>query len=144
MGSLLDTLRRRVDRSPATGLLAVGDLLAITAFVVIGAVGAHGGSLTDVAGLATTAAPFVIGWVLAATLGSLYTTDARRSTLRAISWTIPAWITAALIAQVLRALAPTPGSFSAVFLLVSIVAGLALLVPWRGVAAFWLSDGRWY
>lgn len=144
MGTVVDTLRSRVDPSPATAVLAVGDLLAIAAFVVIGSVGAHGNSLADVAGLIETAVPFVVGWVLAAFLGSLYTADAYRSVIRAVSWTIPAWITAALIAQVLRALLPTPGSFSYVFLIVSIVAGLALIGTSRGVTAYWLSDGQWH
>lgn len=142
MGTLLDTLRGRVEPSPATAGLALGDLVAIVAFVVIGSVGAHGGSLEDVAGLLEAAAPFVVGWGAAAFLGSLYTSDARRSVLRAISWTIPAWITAAFIAQVIRELLPTPDSFSVVFLAVSIVAGLSLLVPWRAATAYWLSDGR--
>ncbi|WP_135663404.1 DUF3054 domain-containing protein [Halorhabdus rudnickae] len=139
MGTVVETLRSRVDPSAETVVLAVGDLLAIAAFVVIGSVGAHGESLADVAGLVETAVPFVVGWILAAFLGSLYTVDARRSALRAISLTIPAWITAALIGQVLRDLLPTPGSFSLVFLAVSIGAGLVLLLPWRGLTAYWLS-----
>ena len=139
MGLLRDTFGGRVDPSPATAVLAVGDLAVIVAFVVVGSVKAHGGSPTNITGHVETAVPFVVGWGLAAFLGSLYTTDARRSALRAVSWTIPAWITAALIAQILRELVPTPGGFSPIFLAVSIAAVLALLLPWRGVTAYWLS-----
>ncbi|MFB6201854.1 MAG: DUF3054 domain-containing protein [Halorhabdus sp.] len=139
MGTVRDTLWSRVDPSPATAILALGDLTAIVGFVVIGAVGAHGRSLSDVVGLFETAIPFVVGWGLAALLGSLYTVDARRSALRAVSWTVPAWVTAALIAQILRALLPSPDSFSFVFLAVSIGAGLALLAPWRAAMGYRLS-----
>jgi uncharacterized membrane protein YoaK (UPF0700 family) len=137
-------VRNRVEYSAATAVLALGDMVAIAAFVVIGSVGAHHGSLTNISGMIETLVPFIVGWVLAAFLGSLYTEDARRSVLRAVSWTIPAWITAALIAQLLRWSPLLPDSFSGVFLLVSIGAGLALLAPWRGIAAYWLSDGTWH
>ncbi|QGN07278.1 DUF3054 domain-containing protein [Halorhabdus sp. CBA1104] len=144
MVSVAATLRNRIDVSAATAILAAGDLVAIAAFVVIGTVGAHQGSLSNVAGMLETLVPFLVGWVLAAFLGSLYTEDARRSVLRAVSWTIPAWITAALIAQVLRWSPLTPDSFSAIFLAVSIATGLVLLGPWRGIVAYWLSDGTWH
>lgn len=142
MGRAVASLRDRIDVSAATAIVAVGDLGAIAAFVVLGAVGAHGRRLGDVGGLLEAALPFVIGWALASFLGSLYTVDARRSVLRAVSWTTPAWITAALLAQLLRGSPLLPDSFSWTFLAVSIVAGLALLIPWRAGTAFWLSDGR--
>lgn len=142
MGRVVASLRDRFDVSPATTLVAVGDLGAIAAFVLLGAVGAHGRPLGNVAGLAEAALPFVVGWVLASFLGSLYTTDARRSVVRAVSWTIPAWITAAVIAQLLRASPLLSDSFSWTLLAVSIVAGSALLVPWRAATAYWLSGGQ--
>ncbi|WP_181684876.1 DUF3054 domain-containing protein [Halorhabdus salina] len=144
MVSVAATLRNRIEVSAATAILAAGDLVAVAAFVVIGSVGAHQGSLSNMSQMAGTAVPFLVGWLLAAFLGSLYTEDARRSVLRAVSWTIPAWITAALIAQVLRWSPLTPDSFSGIFLLISIAAGLVLLTPWRGIAAYWFSDGTWH
>jgi len=141
MGTVATTLRKRIDFSGTTAILAVGDLVAIAAFVLIGAVYGHGESLSNVGRHVGTALPFVIGWLLAAMLGSLYTTDARRSVLRAISWTVPAWITAALIGQLLRASSLFHGSFSPIFLLISIVIGLVLLASWRAVVAYWLGGG---
>ncbi|WEL18214.1 putative membrane protein [Halorhabdus sp. SVX81] len=134
-------LRKRVDLSATTAILAAGDLVAIAAFVLIGAVYGHGESVSNVGRHVGTFLPFLIGWLLATLLGSLYTTDARRSILRAVSWTIPAWITAALIGQVLRASSLFHGSFSPIFLLISILVGLALLVPWRAAVAYWLGGG---
>jgi len=141
MSTVTATLRKRVDRSGVTAILAAGDVVAIAAFVLIGAVYGHGESLTNVGRHAGTLAPFLLGWIVAAMLGSLYTTDARRSVVRAVSWTVPAWITAALIGQALRASSLFHGSFSPVFLGISVVAGLALLLPWRAAVAYWLGGG---
>ncbi|ACV12673.1 conserved hypothetical protein [Halorhabdus utahensis DSM 12940] len=141
MGTVTTTIRSRIDISGATAILAVGDLVAIAAFVLIGAVYGHGESLWNVGRHVGTFLPFLIGWLAASMLGSLYTTDARRSVLRAISWTVPAWITAALVGQLLRATTLFHGSFSPIFLLISTVVGLALLVPWRAGVAYWLGGG---
>lgn len=141
MGTVTATLRQRVDRSETTAILAVGDLVAIAAFVLLGAVFGHGESPANVGRHVGTLLPFLIGWIVAAMLGSLYTTDAHRSVLRAISWTVPAWITAAVIALLLRATSLFHGSFSPPFLLVSIVTGLVFLLPWRAAVAYWLGGG---
>ncbi|CCQ34382.1 hypothetical protein HLRTI_001964 [Halorhabdus tiamatea SARL4B] len=141
MSTVTATLRKRVDRSGTTAILAAGDVVAIAAFVLVGAVLGHGESLTNVGRHVGTMAPFLVGWVVAAMLGSLYTIDARRSVLRAVSWTVPAWITAALIGQLLRASSLFHGSFSPSFLLISIVIGLVLLASWRAVVAYWLGGG---
>lgn len=142
MEAVFATVRSRVEFSLTTAVLALGDVAAIAAFVVIGVVGAHSGTRSNVIGLLESLFPFLVGWVLAAFLGSLYTTDARRSVARAISLTIPAWITAALIAQLLRASPLLPETFSLVFLVVSIFTGLGLLGPWRALTAYWLSGGE--
>lgn len=141
MSTVTATLRKRVDRSGTTAILAAGDVVAIAAFVLVGAVYGHGESLTNLGRHVGTLTPFLVGWVVASMLGSLYTTDARRSVLRAVSWTIPAWITAALIGILLRGTSLFHGSFSLIFLAVSIVTGLAFLLPWRAVVAYWLGGG---
>lgn len=141
MSTVTATLRKRVDRSGTTAILAAGDVVAIAAFVLVGAVYGHGESLTNVGQHVGTFIPFLLGWTVAAMLGSLYTTDARRSVSRAASWTIPAWITAAVIGILLRGTSLFHGSFSPIFLAVSIVTGLGFLLPWRAAVAYWLGGG---
>ncbi len=124
-------LRTRVDRAPIVPALLVGDVGAILLFVGIG-INSHGGDpLGEPAHLVLTAAPFLLSWLLVALLGGLYTTDAVLGLRRALSWTVPAWVVAALLGQGLRATPWFPGDTAVTFAIVSIVAGGALLTGWR-------------
>ena len=124
-------LRTRVDRSPVVPALLVGDVAVLLLFTGIG-ISTHGGSpLAEPGDLALTGAPFVLSWLLLAFLGGLYTVDAVRSPRRALSLTVPAWVVAALLGQVLRATDVFPGDTALSFALVTIFAGGALLVGWR-------------
>lgn len=131
MAEVAATVRRRVDPTPLTAAVAVGDVLLIALFVGIGEVN-HGmppwefpwrmvGSLT----------PFLIGWAVTAFVGGLYTRDAWEFPMRAVSWTTPAWVTSVVIAMVLRATEPFPGNAALTFAVVATLFGLLLLLPWR-------------
>lgn len=139
MSEVAATVRRRVDPTSLTAGVAIGDVLLITLFVGVGEVN-HGmppwrfpmrmvGSLT----------PFLIGWAVTSFVGGLYTRDAWQFPLRAVSWTIPAWITAVLIAMGVRATAWFPGNAALSFGLVAVGFGLMLLVPWRTAIAVYDS-----
>ena len=112
-------------------MLALGDLSLIAVFVVVGEF-SHGVSLFDQPGVVLdTAIPFYIGWVLVAPLAGAYGLRVRESPRQAALITGGAWTGAALVGQALRATALFHGGFAVPFVVVSIVVGVALLVPWR-------------
>lgn len=128
-------LRTRIDPVPGTAGLAVGDVIAILAFVAAG-VARHGGDpVGDPVRVLRAAAPFLVAWWLAAFLGGLYTRDAISSPRRALSWALPAWILATLLGHALRATGPVPGGTTPTFVLVTLAVGGALVVGWRVLAA---------
>jgi len=121
---------RRIDATQFIGALALGDLVAITLFVVIGQYQHGGAPLANPSGVLEAAAPIYVAWILIALVAGLYTADATVSARRAASWSIPAWILAVLIALPIRAVA-VPGNASLVFAAVSMVFGGVLVVGWR-------------
>ncbi|WP_226012745.1 DUF3054 domain-containing protein [Halomicrobium salinisoli] len=138
--STVSSLRGRIDASSLTAALAAGDVAAIALFVLLGQTMGHSmNPLANPERVAGTLAPFLIGWVVASLVGSLYTRDALRPPVRAVSWTLPAWILAVVVAQALRATALFPGGAALTFALVSIAVGGALLVGWRLAIAAVLS-----
>jgi hypothetical protein len=136
VASLFD---RRIDPSPLTLVVVLGDLALIGLFVTVGEI-QHGMPPWEFPGRAMgTFATFLIGWVVVALVGGLYTRDAWQFPLRAISWTVPAWITAVLVAMVIRASPVVHGGVQLTFVVVSMAVGLALLVPWRSAIAYYDS-----
>lgn len=137
--STVSSLRGRIDTSTLTAALAAGDVGAITLFVVLGEI-SHGVSpVANPERVAGTLAPFLIGWTVASLVGSLYTRDALRPPVRAVSWTLPAWILAVVVAQALRATPVFPGNAALTFALVSTAVGGALLIGWRVLVAAAIS-----
>jgi hypothetical protein len=123
---------RRVVRSTTTLGVALADLFCILLFVALGELQHYG-----VAGLARvpmTAAPFVLGWALAAVALGLYGTAWLGSVRQAALRTAGAWVGAVAVGQAIRATAFVPGDAAPAFVIVSLVVGLALLVPWRVAA----------
>jgi hypothetical protein len=136
MSSAVASLRARIDASPGTLALALGDLALIALFVVLGEL-QHGYNLLAQSGrVVGTAIPFVIGWVLTSVVAGVYAPAVYRSVRSAVSRTALAWIGAALIGQALRATSLFHGDFALAFVLVSLGVGLVLLVPWRAAVAF--------
>lgn len=131
-------LRSRVDPGPRSVGLAAGDAAAILAFATLGA--AHHGEapVSDPVHVGLVATPFLLGWIVAALVGGLYTADATSSPRRALSWTVPAWIAAALLGQALRATALFPGDTAPTFVLVTVLVGGGLVVGWRVLAALFV------
>lgn len=122
-------LNQRLDLSRWTALLAVGDFLAIGAFVAAGQ--AHHASGNS---LLSAMAPFLLGWFAVALIGGLYTHDVLLGPRRMLSWTIPAWVLGALIALGLRATDLFPGNVIGLFPLVAMGFGGLLVVGWRTIA----------
>lgn len=129
-------LRSRVDPIPTVGVIAVGDVLAVSAFVVIGQISHGEQPLQNPEIVPGALAPFLIGWFVVAFVGGLYTADAVTTIRRAVSWTVPAWVFGALLAQGVRATSLFPGGTAVTFVVVSIVTGGVLVVGWRSLAAY--------
>lgn len=129
-------MRPRVDRNTAMAGLLAGDLAAIVVLAAIG-VAHHRGveKLADPVYVGLVAAPFVLGWLVVAVPAGLYTGDAIASPVRAVTWTILAWVVAALIGQLLRGSPFFPGGTGPVFALVTVAAGAVLVGGWRTVAS---------
>ncbi len=121
----------RIDRSTATLALALGDVLLIAAFVVAGEFSHNISVFERPLRVLDTAIPFYIGWVLVAPLAGMYGRRVRENPLRAALLTAGAWTGAALVGQFLRSTALFHGGFAVAFVVVSIVVGIVLLVPWR-------------
>jgi len=125
--------RRRVARSPRTLGLAVGDLLLIATFVVSGEIShfSVGYVLSQPLAVAETAVPFYVGWLVVAPLAGAYGRAALAGPRTAATATTGAWIGASLVGQLLRGTSLFSGELALPFVLVSLIVGLALLVPWR-------------
>lgn len=128
------TLAPRPEFSPTTVGLLVGDVVLITLFVVLGELQHYDPELVPVR-TPGTLAPFLIGWVLAALLAGVYARTVRGDVRTAVGRTALAWLGAVAVGQSLRATVLFPGDASPAFVAVSVAVGLALLLPWRAVAA---------
>jgi hypothetical protein len=125
----------RVELSPLTAALAGVDVLLLLAFVILGEFSHYGLTATAFARAPGTAAPFLLGWAVLAPLAGVYGAAARRTLRGAAVRTAAAWTGTVAVAQSLRATAVFPGDFAPAFVVVSLLVGLAMLVPWRVLAA---------
>lgn len=132
-------LRSRVEFSPLALALAVGDLLALTTFIVAGTLSHGERPFANPDVVAGALAPFLLAWWGAALLGGLYTSDAVLGVRRAASWALPAWAVAVVVGQGLRATPLFRGGFAVTFMLVTFVVGGLLVVGWRCLVAAVLS-----
>ena len=144
---MIHRLARRVtvDSSPAKhppylrsrlGVL-VGDVLVLALFVVIG-ITDHGGNPAEIpAHTLEVLVPFLLAWLLLAPLAGLY----HRQTLtdyRVVLVSVPlTWVGVAVGGALIRATPVFTGGASATFILVTILFGTLLLLPWR-LAVVWL------
>lgn len=131
----------RVDASTVRRL-AVGDAVAVLAFVVVGEY-QHSPFLFDPARLADLAVqvawasvPFLLGWAVAGGLLGAYRADVLDSPVRLVGFTVGPWLVADLLGQALRATATFPGDASTVFFAITAVFGSLFLLAWRGVARY--------
>jgi len=85
-------------------------------------------------GVFVGAVPFYLAWVGVAFIAGLYTEDALVSTRRSLSWSLPAWIVAAVVALLLRGSPLFRGNFSLTFGAVAFLFGGLLVLGWRTVA----------
>jgi len=124
--------------SRRTGLLLAGDAISFLVFAAIGRRShSENGAIADVA---LTAAPFLLAWLVVATLAGALRGDLLLAPRRLLTRTALAWLLAWPLGLGLRALLlgrEIPGSFA----IVVGVANTVLLLGWRGVAA-WMVTRR--
>jgi len=135
MSNAVGSLRSQIALSPRNVKVALVDVALIAVFVLVGEVN-HGISpLESPLRVLGTFAPFLVGWVVVSVLLGTYRSRAFRSAKAAASVAGAAWISAALLGQLLRGTALFHGDLTLAFTIVSILVGLALLVPWRVLVA---------
>ena len=128
-------LRTRVESAPFAAGLAVGDAVAILAFVTAGEFSHGNDPIGNPLVVPEAAAPFLIGWFLVAFVGGLFTREAVATPWRAVVWTVPAWVLAVLVGHAIRATEFVRGGTALSFILVTLAVAGALVVGWRVVAA---------
>lgn len=129
-------LRSRFDRSSGTALLAVGDLLVLVGFLVLGELRHDVNPVESPLVVADTVAPFFIGWVVAALAAGAYAPDATRTVRVAVLRVVGAWVLAAAIGLALRSTALFHGSAPLSFALVVITVGAVAFSAWRATVAY--------
>ncbi|WP_313695553.1 DUF3054 domain-containing protein [Halorarum halobium] len=136
--AVADFLDRRVDAGALP--LALGDVLVILAFVYAGSIRHQSVSFPpagvgDLTALLAIAAPFLLGWVVAAPLVGAYSAGAVESAKASVPLTIRSWVPAAVIGLAVRATPWVDGGVQLVFAVVMIVVGSVCLGLWRVLAA---------
>ena len=120
--------------------LIIGDIIALLVFAAIGR-RSHGeaAGLAALAEVASTATPFIGGWLAAAALLGAYKAGVTTGPLAMARRTALAWLAALPLGSALRAL--TVGRLSPPsFYIVTFLVVLALLCGWRAAFAWW--EGR--
>ena len=136
----MDTAVRADDRSRATDreTLALGtvDVVLLAGLIAVGQLSHGVNPIGDPVATIEAIAPFVIGWLVVATIAGLYARSVASSVARTTRLTIVVWLAAANVGLLLRQSAF--GDTAAwPFPLVITGFGLLVLVGWRvGYAAF--------
>ena len=118
-------------RSRRIWLVAIGDALAIVAFLALGLT-RHGiDPLLFPRHTVLTALPFVSAWFLLAPIAGLYRLRTLRSGPSTLVRTTAAWTGVSLLGSAVRSTPFLPGGAPPEFLLVVIVFGAGVLLPWR-------------
>jgi Protein of unknown function (DUF3054) len=122
-------------------LLIAGDVLAFLIFAAIGRASHNeAAGFTALAQVAETAAPFAIGWFVAAPLIGAFRAEVVVRPRRMLARTALAWLLAWPLGLLLRALIRQTGiPFS--FAIVTLITNLLILLGWRGVFT-WLASRR--
>ncbi|MFW5918957.1 MAG: DUF3054 domain-containing protein [Halanaeroarchaeum sp.] len=112
---------------------AVGDVAAITLFVVLGELSHGANPLTVFVPMLETLGTFLVGWFAAAVFAGAYSGRTLVNARQAILVPIFSWAIADAIAQLLRSTPWISGSGAVSFYLVAFVVGGGLLGLWRFV-----------
>lgn len=127
-------LEQRLDAS--TWPIAVGDIVVLLAFLLAGT--ARHSVLSPVEILTTeplvfvnAAAPFIVGWLIAAPLVGAYSPGAGSAPNSSIPLAIRSWVPAAAIGLLIRVTPLIEGGFDPAFAAVMLIGGAVVLAAWR-------------
>ena len=120
--------------SRAVRRYAIGDVVAIAVFVVLGEFSHGANPITVFVPMLETLGTFLLGWVTVATIAGAYSRRSLDNGRHAILVSLYAWAIADAIAQLLRSLPFARGNGAITFYLVALVFGGALIGGWRYLA----------
>lgn len=129
-------LRSRFAPSSGTVRLAVGDVLVLVGFLVIGELRHGVNPVESPLVVADTIAPFLVGWVVASLALGAYAPGATRTVQRAAVRAAGAWVVAAAIGLALRSTAYFHGNAPLSFAMVVTGFGVVFFAAWRGAVAY--------
>lgn len=109
----------------------LGDLLAISVFVIVGELSHGVDPVAQWAFVLDATIPFLLGWLVAGPLLGAYSLWSLQDPLRAAVAVVPAWLVADGIGQLIRDSDAFHGSADPVFFLVAAAVGGLLLIGWR-------------
>jgi len=135
MSNVDGLLGSRVARSSGTAKLALGDLLVIVGFLIVGELNHDVNPVESPLVVADTIAPFLAGWIVAALVVGAYAPGATRTVKTSVTRVSATWIIAAAIGLALRSTSYFHGSSPWTFALVITGIGVAFLAAWRAAVA---------
>lgn len=136
MSNVEGLLDSRVSRSPGTARLAVGDVLVLVGFLVLGELQHNVNPVESPLLVADTVAPFLLGWIVAALAVGVYAPGATRTVKTAVARAAGTWVLAALIGLALRSTSLFHGQAPLSFALVVTGIGVVSFSAWRGAVAY--------
>lgn len=135
MSNVDGLLWSRVPRSSGAARLALGDLLVVVGFLIVGELNHDINPVESPLVVADTMAPFLAGWVVGALVVGAYAPGATRTVRTAVARVAGAWVLAAAIGLALRSTNYFHGSSPWTFALVVTGFGVAFLTAWRAAVA---------
>ncbi len=123
-------------------ILVLGDVLIFMFFAFTGRETHAPGDTNLIANALPTLLPFVLVWLAIAALGRVYRTDVIARPRSAVRRTLIAWIVAAPIAIVARALLLSRTAIPWQFVAVTVGLVGTLLLVWHGGAAWFLATRK--
>jgi hypothetical protein len=124
-------LEQRLDAS--TWPIAVGDLIALLAFLLAGTIrhSTVAELQADPAIYLLAAGPFILGWIVCAPLVGAYSPGGGSALNSSIPLAIRSWIPAAIVGLVVRVLAIPGRGAEPIFAVIILVGGSLVLSVWR-------------
>lgn len=129
-------LGARLPTTSSAAAVLAGDLLGVVVLIAIGLV--RHGTFGPVHLIFVTI-PFAFGWLVTAIPAGLFVPSRVARLRRALPTVFFAWIGATLIGGAVRSTSLFPGNAPMTFLVVTVVFGLAILLPWRVAVGWWLG-----
>jgi len=120
------------NRKTARSLL-VGDLVALSAFLLVGEISHGFDPVADAGRFVLVAVPFLLGWTAFGSLAGAYSPGVLDSPRDLLVTTLVGWLLGDVFGQLLRSTAVLPGNADPAFFAVAFAFGSLFLLAHRGV-----------